>query len=58
MLFEEQARIFVQLIISKATWPIFVSWYLPKKELSRMLVHVRKIFNCKVSFKSRCEFAS
>ena len=48
MPFEEQAQIFVQLIISKAPSPIFVSWYLPKKELSRMFIHVCKIFNCKV----------
>ena len=35
--FKEQGRIFVQLIISKAPSPIFVSSYLSKKELIRML---------------------
>ena len=33
MFFNEQARIFVQLIIAIETSPIFIS-YLPKKELA------------------------
>ena len=37
---EEQAQIF-----SEVPSPIFVSWYLAKKELSRMLIHLLKIFN-------------
>ena len=35
MFFKEQARIFVQLIISKAPSIIFISWYLTKKELCK-----------------------
>ena len=45
MFFKEQAQIFVQLIISKASSPFFVSWYISKKELIRVLIHVCKIFN-------------
>ena len=47
--FKEPAQIFVQLIISKALSPIFVSSYLSKKDfiifiqLTRTLIHVRKI---------------
>ena len=43
MFFEEQVRIFVQLIIFQA---YFQFLYLPKKELACMMIHVRKIFNC------------
>ena len=46
MLFKEQARLFVQLIISKAPSPIFVSWYFPKKELTSILIHVHKVIKC------------
>ena len=47
--FKEPAQIFVQLIISKALSPIFVSSYLSKKDfiifiqLTRTLIQVRKI---------------
>ena len=50
MIFKEKARIFVQLIIFKASSPIFVSQYLSKKELTCISIHVCKIFKCKVSF--------
>ena len=58
MFFKEQARIFVQLVLSKAPLPIFVTWYLPKKELARMLIHIREIYNCKVYLKHRSKCAS
>ena len=58
MFFKEQVRLFGQLIISKAPSPIFVLSYLSKKELIRTLIHVLKVFNCKVSFKCRCQRAS
>ena len=45
---QRQTQFFVQLISSKASLPFFVSWYLSKKELTRILILVRKIFNCKV----------
>ena len=41
MFFKEQAKNFEQLIISKANSPILVSWYLLKKKLTRMLIHIR-----------------
>ena len=50
---EEQALIFAPLIIFLAPSMIFFSSYLLKKELAPMLIHVRKIFTCKVFFKSR-----
>ena len=52
MFFEEQARIFVQLITSHAAFTHHTP--LPKKKLARMLIHVRKIFNGEVSFKCHC----
>ena len=59
MFYEEQARIFVQLISSHAPAPILDSWCLiPKKELAHMLIHVSTIFNWKVSFKRHCQCAS
>ena len=43
-------RFFLQLLISKVSSPIFISWYLCKKELTCMLIHVCKIFSGRVSF--------
>ena len=40
---------------SQALSPVFLLWYLSKKELARMMIHVRKIFNCKVPFKCCCQ---
>ena len=55
--FIKQAQAFVQLIVFWTPLPIFVSWYSSKEELARMLIHFRKIFNCKVSLKCRCQCA-
>ena len=46
MFFEEQDQVFVQVVVSQALSPIFILRYLPKKELARMFIPVRKIFNC------------
>ena len=58
MSFKDQARIFVGLITFQTPSSVFASRNLLKKELPPMLIHVCKIFNCKVSFKCRCRCAS
>ena len=45
MFLEVRGRIFLQVIIPKTPWQVSM------RELARILIHVRKIFNCTVSFK-------
>ena len=55
ILFEVQARVFVQLITFQAISSIFIYFMMSSqvlmKQLTCTLIHVRKIFNCRVSFK-------
>ena len=46
MFFEVQARIFVQLIFFLGTFVDFRFTIFAQKELARILIHIRKMFNC------------
>ena len=56
--FKEQARIFCAANNFQGISPIFVSSHLSKNELVLMLIHVRKIFKSKMSFKCCFQCAS